>query len=194
METVQRPSSDTFARVRAPDDDLSKAIDNLNDNDLAALVGGEIPGPSLPPFPVPMHTTMSPLGSRSYRNKDLAVKRQDHEPLIHINITDLCRRFLKIETKEKFSKDQEGDFMRSHVPSCSKVNFEMILAGRKCYRMSKEKNEVVWPPHLEQALMEGPLVPRSLSDLFHSFCSDRSRQIHARRIQVPAWSHPLPKP
>ncbi|KAM5534138.1 hypothetical protein V8D89_012158 [Ganoderma adspersum] len=41
------------------------------------------------------------------------------------------------------------------VPSSSKSNFESILAGRKCYRMSKEKNEVVWPPHLEQALMEG---------------------------------------
>ncbi|KAI1787089.1 hypothetical protein LXA43DRAFT_737489 [Ganoderma leucocontextum] len=41
------------------------------------------------------------------------------------------------------------------VPSSSKTNFESILAGRKCYRMSKEKNEVVWPPHLEQALMEG---------------------------------------
>ncbi len=45
------------------------------------------------------------------------------------------------------------------VPSSSKGNFETILAGRKCYRMSKEKNEVVWPPHLEQALMEGLLVP-----------------------------------
>ncbi|RPD58631.1 hypothetical protein L226DRAFT_466575 [Lentinus tigrinus ALCF2SS1-7] len=33
--------------------------------------------------------------------------------------------------------------------------FQTILAGRKCYRMSKDKNEVVWPPHLEAALMEG---------------------------------------
>ena len=30
-----------------------------------------------------------------------------------------------------------------------------ILNGRKCYRMSKDKNEVVWPPHLEAALMKG---------------------------------------
>ncbi|KAH9856070.1 hypothetical protein C2E23DRAFT_882201 [Lenzites betulinus] len=33
--------------------------------------------------------------------------------------------------------------------------FRTILAGRKCYRVSKEKNEVVWPPQLEAALMEG---------------------------------------
>ncbi|TFK83852.1 hypothetical protein K466DRAFT_655020 [Polyporus arcularius HHB13444] len=33
--------------------------------------------------------------------------------------------------------------------------FQTILSGRKCYRMSKDKNEVVWPPHLEAALMEG---------------------------------------
>ncbi|KAI0351119.1 hypothetical protein OH77DRAFT_1439428 [Trametes cingulata] len=39
-------------------------------------------------------------------------------------------------------------------PSCSKA-IQSILAGRKCYRVSKDKNEVVWPPHLEAALMEG---------------------------------------
>ncbi|KAI0820514.1 hypothetical protein BC628DRAFT_1422847 [Trametes gibbosa] len=39
-------------------------------------------------------------------------------------------------------------------PSGSKA-FHTILAGRKCYRVSKEKNEVVWPPQLEAALMEG---------------------------------------
>ncbi|KAI0632606.1 hypothetical protein C8Q77DRAFT_1058743 [Trametes polyzona] len=33
--------------------------------------------------------------------------------------------------------------------------FQTILAGRKCYRVSKDKNEVVWPPQLEAALMEG---------------------------------------
>lgn len=40
-------------------------------------------------------------------------------------------------------------------PSGTKA-FHTILAGRKCYRVSKDKNEVVWPPHLEAALMEGP--------------------------------------
>ena len=80
------------------------------------------------------------------------------------------------------------------APSSSKANFETILAGRKCYRMSKEKNEVVWPPHLEQALMEGPVVPRSFSDLFHSSPFNRSREIRAGRIQVSAWSNPLPEP
>ena len=60
------------------------------------------------------------------------------------------------------------------VPGSSKSNFESILAGRKCYRMSKEKNEVVWPPHLEQALMEGLLAPRSFSDFFRPILSDRS--------------------
>ncbi|EIW57038.1 uncharacterized protein TRAVEDRAFT_65868 [Trametes versicolor FP-101664 SS1] len=39
-------------------------------------------------------------------------------------------------------------------PSGTKA-FHTILAGRKCYRVSKDKNEVVWPPHLEAALMEG---------------------------------------
>ncbi|KAI0776544.1 hypothetical protein BD413DRAFT_468258 [Trametes elegans] len=33
--------------------------------------------------------------------------------------------------------------------------FQTILAGRKCYRVSKDKNEVVWPPQLEAALIEG---------------------------------------
>ena len=30
-----------------------------------------------------------------------------------------------------------------------------ILSGRKCYRMSKDKNEVVWPQHLEAVLVKG---------------------------------------
>ena len=33
--------------------------------------------------------------------------------------------------------------------------FPTTMAGRKCYRMSKDRNEVLWPPHLESALMEG---------------------------------------
>ncbi|KAI0665508.1 hypothetical protein C8Q78DRAFT_986295 [Trametes maxima] len=37
----------------------------------------------------------------------------------------------------------------------SSKTFETILAGRKCYRVSKDKNEVVWPPNLEAALIEG---------------------------------------
>lgn len=60
--------------------------------------------------------------------------------------------------------------MSSAAPS-SKHAFQTILAGRKCYRMSKDKNEVVWPPHLEAALMEGErrsagsvMVPMSASD------------------------------
>ncbi|KAH9926629.1 uncharacterized protein BXZ73DRAFT_49381 [Epithele typhae] len=49
---------------------------------------------------------------------------------------------------------------RSSSASCSPVPSpkqatQTILAGRKCYRISKDKNEVVWPPHLEAALMEG---------------------------------------
>ena len=36
---------------------------------------------------------------------------------------------------------------------------QAILAGRKCYRISKDKDEkeAVWPSHLEAALMEGAL-------------------------------------
>ncbi|KAJ2962413.1 hypothetical protein NUW54_g14337 [Trametes sanguinea] len=53
----------------------------------------------------------------------------------------------------------------------SKVVAKKILAGRKCYRVSKTSNEVVWPPVLEEALIEGlekyePAVsksPRGLS-------------------------------
>ncbi|KAI9060380.1 hypothetical protein FKP32DRAFT_1578107 [Trametes sanguinea] len=53
----------------------------------------------------------------------------------------------------------------------SKVVAKKILAGRKCYRVSKTSNEVVWPPALEEALIEGlekyePAVsksPRGLS-------------------------------
>ena len=42
----------------------------------------------------------------------------------------------------------------SRVPSPTEAT-QTILKGRKCYRVSKDKNEVVWPPHLEAALMEG---------------------------------------
>ncbi|CDO75157.1 hypothetical protein BN946_scf184590.g14 [Trametes cinnabarina] len=53
----------------------------------------------------------------------------------------------------------------------SKIVAKKILAGRKCYRVSKTSNEVVWPPDLEEALIEGldkyePAVsksPRGLS-------------------------------
>ncbi|KAI0753806.1 hypothetical protein C8Q74DRAFT_340878 [Fomes fomentarius] len=41
------------------------------------------------------------------------------------------------------------------MPDAPNSAFKTILAGRKCYRMSKDKNEVVWPPLLEAALMEG---------------------------------------
>ncbi|KAI0693518.1 hypothetical protein C8T65DRAFT_585694 [Cerioporus squamosus] len=37
------------------------------------------------------------------------------------------------------------------TPRC----FQTRLAGRKCWRTSKYKDEVVWPPHLEAALLEG---------------------------------------
>ena len=51
----------------------------------------------------------------------------------------------------------------SHSPAPSPEQAaKAILNGRKCYRMSKDKNEVVWPPHLEAALMKGasPHRPR----------------------------------
>ncbi|OSC98315.1 hypothetical protein PYCCODRAFT_1004357 [Trametes coccinea BRFM310] len=63
----------------------------------------------------------------------------------------------------------------TNIPSpkagSSKVVAKKILAGRKCYRVSKTSNEVVWPPLLEEALIEGlekyePAVsksPRGLS-------------------------------
>lgn len=35
--------------------------------------------------------------------------------------------------------------------------FRTIIAGRKCWRVPKNTDEVVWPSHLEAALMEGML-------------------------------------
>ncbi|KAI0328812.1 hypothetical protein GY45DRAFT_1435875 [Cubamyces sp. BRFM 1775] len=37
----------------------------------------------------------------------------------------------------------------------SKMIAKKILAGRKCYRVSKTSNQVVWPPDIEEALIEG---------------------------------------
>ena len=76
--------------------------------------------------------------------------------------------------------------------------FKTILAGRKCYRMSKDKNEVVWPIHLEAALMEGALAlcgtPRTWCLIARRRPSPRSREVHARRVQVAARPHPVPQP
>lgn len=56
-----------------------------------------------------------------------------------------------------------------------------ILAGRKCWRRPKNTNEVVWPPHLEAALMEG-LFQCSLrlqTPLMAASMHDRLPEVHA---------------
>ncbi|KAI8992734.1 hypothetical protein BD414DRAFT_567210 [Trametes punicea] len=44
---------------------------------------------------------------------------------------------------------------RSPTAGSSKLVAKKLIAGRKCYRVSKNNNEVVWPPPLEEALIEG---------------------------------------
>ena len=64
--------------------------------------------------------------------------------------------------------------------------FQTILAGRKCYRMSKDKNEVVWPPLLEAALMEGWCA--------HSLDGDDARVVDRRRVRQASKNTPRPNP
>ena len=57
---------------------------------------------------------------------------------------------------------------RIHVSSIDNVSYDVgsssgpngavktILEGRKCWRQMKGRDEVVWPPELEAALIEGP--------------------------------------
>lgn len=46
-----------------------------------------------------------------------------------------------------------------------------ILNSRKCWRSLKGKEEPVWPPHLEAALIEGMPVCRQLSGATYSTLS-----------------------
>ena len=49
------------------------------------------------------------------------------------------------------------DLSYSVSPSTAGINdtIQTIVTGRKCWKTMKGKGEVVWPPYLEAALVEG---------------------------------------
>lgn len=79
------------------------------------------------------------------------------------------------------------------MPDAPNSAFKTILAGRKCYRMSKDKNEVVWPPLLEAALMEGLLSLWETHVPVADSATPRAREVCPRRVQVAPGTHTIPE-
>lgn len=69
---------------------------------------------------------------------------------------------------------------------------QTILAGRKCYRMSTDRDEVVWPPLLNSALMEGLflLTPSSVP-LIRFATLDRVGALYFEGTSISSWPNPL---
>ena len=58
-----------------------------------------------------------------------------------------------------------ADDLSYSVSPSSGINdtIQTIVTGRKCWKTMKGKGEVVWPPYLEAALVEGTFVPHTNS-------------------------------
>lgn len=58
-----------------------------------------------------------------------------------------------------------ADDLSYSVSPSSGINdtIQTIVTGRKCWKTMKGKGEVVWPPYLEAALVEGAFSPNLIS-------------------------------
>ncbi len=71
---------------------------------------------------------------------------------------------------------------------------QTILAGRKCYRVSVDKNTILWPPHLETALLEGTLFLHAIVVAHPPSWLDRTGEIFPGGGFVASWPCSLPEP
>lgn len=111
-----------------------------------------------------------------------------------------------------------ADDLSYSVSPSSGINdtIQTIVTGRKCWKTMKGKGEVVWPPYLEAALVEGTLVvhtnsitslppdtrymrvaPAYMRVISHCWlticaCVIRPRKVPARRVAHVPLVRPLP--